>query len=358
MSVKRLMKIINEYIVNRRFNVKKKYQYKSLKENMEKTGYYEGSDEEFKEKVLPYWEKYGITPKKEYFQYYGYLTQEFNPRFIPDDLYYADMYRFLNDIRYDEFLENKIYLKYLYHDLKQPRMITKYVNGFFINPNDEIIAKEEALDAILSEKNVLIKPSDSWKGIGVKKVDTSNKDEVLKIINDYMKNGDFIIQEILIQSNQMNSFNPSSVNTIRVITLLVNNKVEILSAIVRIGKKDSFVDNYAQGGKVRPIDVETGMLRTFELQDEKAIYKDENGNDLKSELLVSFDKVKEIVKHHSRLPSLRILGWDFAIDENNEPVVIEINAYVGDNQREDGPAYGKFTDTLLEEYVKYRDKKK
>lgn len=357
MSRKRVITLLKELSSDLRFKKKKKLQYKLLLEKMEESGYYEGSEEEFHAKVVPYWEKFGIRPDKKYFQYYSFLDQEFNPRYIPDDLYYADLYRFLNDTRYDEFLDNKLYTKYIFPDVKQPKLVTKFVKGFFINDNDEVITKDTALKDIENASEVLIKPSDSLKGIGIKKFDNESRIDILNTINEYMKKGDFIVQEVVKQSSQMSSFNESSVNTIRVITLLVNNKVEIVSAIVRIGKKDSFVDNYAQGGKVRPIDIETGNLKPFAVQNEIPYYKDENGNDYESETIIGFDKVKEIVKLHSRIPHLRVLGWDIAIDENDEPILIEINGYVGDNQREDGPAYKEFTEQILTEFTGYKNNK-
>ena len=53
-----------------------------------------------------------------------------------------------------------------------------------------------------------------------------------------------------------------------------------------------------------------------------------------------------------------MIGWDFAIDQDYEPVFIEYNGYVGENQREDGPAFNKFTEKVLDYYYDKKNNKK
>jgi D-alanine-D-alanine ligase-like ATP-grasp enzyme len=46
----------------------------------------------------------------------------------------------------------------------------------------------------------------------------------------------------------------------------------------------------------------------------------------------------------------KLIGWDMAVDENNEPVFIEYNTFPGANQLTNGPAFGDLTEKVLEEY--------
>lgn len=357
--MKRLINKIENLHTYIRFEKSKREFNKSMDENMKKHPYYEGSDEEYNNVVVPFWSKFGMKPKKKWFQYYGYLGQKFDPRFIPDDFFYTDLYRFLNDIRYDQFLQNKLYLPTFLPDVKRPKIVVKHMGKFFINEKDEILTHNEALDELLKYDRLIMKPSVLKQGKGVKILDfENNREEALKDLRQYVRNGDFVVQELIKQSEQMNSFNDTSVNTIRIVSLILDNKVEILSSVLRIGSKGSVVDNYYHGGKERPIEKETGYLRDYLFQKDELFRVDDNQKPLERELLKGYDKASKLVSLHSRFPHIRLIGWDFAIDENYEPVVIEINAYVGDNQRDDGPTFTKFTEKVLTEYVNYKNSKK
>ncbi|MFM1538305.1 sugar-transfer associated ATP-grasp domain-containing protein [Helcococcus bovis] len=331
---------------------------KWLDHKMETNGYYEGSEEEYNKVVAPFWAKYGMKPDKKWFQYTGYKEQKFDPYMIPDDFYYAELNRYLNDSRYDEFLYNKIYFEYFLPEAKKANTIIKYAHGFYRTNNDELVTKDGAINLLRSFGKVIIKPSDNMKGRGVEVIDfNTDEREALRKIEIKIKSGDFVAQELIKQSEQMNKFNDSSVNTIRPISLIINNEVVILSKILRIGAKGAVVDNYSNGGKSRLIDDE-GYLVDYEFVSDKMVNFDDNGNKIQREKLIGYDKVETLVKqYHKKFPHLRIIGWDFAIDENYEPVLIELNGYVGDNQREDGRGtFGKYTEQVLDEFYANKNK--
>lgn len=342
----------------RRYHYKKVHQ-RILKQYLKTRELYLGSQEEYEKKVVPFWSKYGLKPDIGWFQYYGYIGQEFDPRIIPADLYYTDIYYSLNDSRYDDVLDNKFFSEYFVQGIKKAHTIIKYGNGLFLTEDFDLITKEEALEIIKRYGKVLLKPTDKGQGKGIELIDFNNKyDEAIKIFEEKISQGDFIVQELIKQSDQLAGFNSSSVNTIRVISLIIDNKVEILSKILRIGSKGSFVDNYSQGGMSRPIDDE-GNLKTYAFVKENKVFVDNEGNPLVEEKIIGYDKViSEIKKYHKRIPHLRMIGWDFAIDQDYEPVFIELNGYVGENQREDGPAFNKFTEKVLDIYYDKKNKNK
>lgn len=330
-----------------------------LKYKMGKNGYYEGSDEEYNKVVVPFWSKYGMKPDKKWFQYSGYKKQKFDPYMIPDDFYYAELNRFLNDSRYDEFLDNKIYFEYFLPEAKKANTIIKYAHGFYRTKQDKLVSKREAINILKKYGKIIIKPSDKMKGIGIDLIDFSSDEEkaILKF-EEKVKGGDFVAQELIKQSEQMNKLNPSSVNTIRPMTFIINNEVVVLSKILRIGAEGALVDNYSSGGKSRPIDDE-GYLEDYEFVNDRKVDFDVNGNKIQKEKLIGYEKVELLAKqYHKKFPHLRIIGWDFAIDENYEPVLIELNGYVGDNQREDGHGtFGKYTEQVLNEYFENKKNK-
>ena len=66
-----------------------------------------------------------------------------------------------------------------------------------------------------------------------------------------------------------------------------------------------------------------------------------------------YDKIIDIIKEqHKKFAHFKLISWDFAIDENKEPVFIEFNLKAGEldfHQFNNGPILGDLTDEVLEE---------
>ena len=233
------------------------------------------------------------------------------------------------------------------------------IAAFLLDANNNLISFSDLESILKNHQQLIIKPIDGEKGYGIKKLYLDNDYfSVIKEIKKRMENEEFVIQEIIEQSPQLNSFNESSVNTIRILSLLMKDRVEILSAIVRVGSKGSEVDNYSQGGDCRPIDIKTNKLKGYMMKGDRFFNKDSEGKEIGEPEILGFDKVIETVKKiHPRVPHLRWVGWDFAIDKNLEAVFIELNGLAGENQSEDGPIFGDVSDEFLTEFFNYRNKK-
>lgn len=69
-----------------------------------------------------------------------------------------------------------------------------------------------------------------------------------------------------------------------------------------------------------------------------------------------YDKIIEIIKEqHKKFAHFKLISWDFAIDENHNPVFIEFNLKRGEldfHQICNGPLFGDLTDEVLEEVMK------
>ena len=65
------------------------------------------------------------------------------------------------------------------------------------------------------------------------------------------------------QHCEMAEFNTSSVNTLRIVTMLCpDNTVIIPAAFLRMGRKGRCVDNFHFYGIAAAIDIETGIVKT------------------------------------------------------------------------------------------------
>lgn len=287
-----------------------------------------------------------------YHAYYFSRNGNFSPKYVPTSIYKAKIIGRLNDLRMKDAYTDKNLYDRLFPQIKHPQTILKCINGYFYQ-TDIPITKEEAIRLCSNQNNAIIKPSlDSGHGNKVMCFTTQDGitekgNMVESLLNSYGKH--FIIQERVKQHHLMSALNPSSVNTIRLLTYRRQNTIEILYAVVRIGRKGEVIDNESGGGITAKIH-EDGRIDDYAygLPSEAAFEKTECGVAVKNYKVPSFEKVKDIVKTlHLQLPFFNIAGWDIAIGEDGEPVFIEWNARPELSQTAAGPAFGAFTEEIL-----------
>ncbi|WP_133966417.1 sugar-transfer associated ATP-grasp domain-containing protein [Eubacterium limosum] len=309
-------------------------------------------DKEYKEIVCPYWKKYGYQPKKMWYQIFADRDQKVDPRYIPDDLWYGKILPYFSNMQFRRFAEDKCFHDFWFSDISRPDTIIKNIAGVFYNNNSEIISLNDAVDICLNyKKEFLIKPSiDSGEGRLIVFINPKieDKEALLKEFDNMGAN--YIVQETVSQHAVLAKLNPSSLNTIRVVSFLYEGKVHILSSILRMGASGARIDNVGAGGFACPIR-EDGALNEFGVN-RKSEWKAENQHGIKfSDVKVpSFDKIIEIIKNkHKMLAHFKIIGWDFSVDTGGKPVFIEYNVCPGSNQITCGPTFGELTDSVLEE---------
>ena len=75
-----------------------------------------------------------------------------------------------------------------------------------------------------------------------------------------------------------------------------------------------------------------------------------------------YSKVLEAVKKlHCQMPYFRLISWDFSVDEEEEPVLIEANFKYGAldfHQFGNGPLFGEDTEKILAEVFGNRNHKR
>lgn len=65
---------------------------------------------------------------------------------------------------------------------------------------------------------------------------------------DIVQTGGGIVEQLIVQSDELASFNIDSVNTLRINTINYENEVDVLWPCLRMGRKGSVVDNAGMGG--------------------------------------------------------------------------------------------------------------
>ena len=148
--------------------------------------------------------------------------------------------------------------------------------------------------------------------------------------------------------------NESSVNTIRMISLLSADGPKIYSRIFRVGVAGKKVDNYSSGGLTIGIN-EDGILNKYAYNSKGERFERHPSNDFVFEgyKIPGFEKAVELVKKaHPMVPHFRLVSFDIAIDEKGEAVFIEANLCKGSieiHEFNNGPLFGDDTEKILNE---------
>lgn len=289
-------------------------------------------------------------------QFHSHMSGKYFREYIPEDLFYSVIVPHLNRVKTHAGLTDKNLLNKLFKGVKQPETIIKNINGFYYDGKEnKIIQIKEVLKKCNNYSSLIIKPSiDSGGGKNVmafnlmKGITDFNDTSVDNLIQSFNK--DFIIQKFITQHEKMSLLNPTSINTIRITSLLINDEVEILGRVVRIGGIYSRVDNTSQGGiwckiKGGGILSERGYNKLL-----NSVLETDSKIKLKDFVIPNYDKIiKEVKILHKQIPYFRFVSWDFAIDSTGETVLVEYNVRAPgiDGQFIHGPLFGKFTSEIL-----------
>lgn len=218
-----------------------------------------------------------------------------------------------------------------------------------------LITVDDALAILSKEREVIVKPSlETGSGRGVYFWDTSADQES---IDDFLKGKDwkdYIVQKVIKQHQELDKVHAGSVNTLRIVSLLMPEGVYILSSNLRMGVDKSRIDNVSAGGISCGID-ENGKLKKYASYAYSGDRMERHPQGLVFEgfEVPAYHKAVEMVKRAApTIPNFRLVSWDIAIDQNGDPLLIEANMRKGMinlNQFNNGPLFGELTDRVLEE---------
>lgn len=322
--------------------------------NMMKTCALKPLTRQQKREIIDYYKKtINKRPKLYWHQFYYSMNGEFSVKYIPNDLYFGQLqYVFYNSIINQAYDDKNLY-DIFFPNAVQPKILLKCTNGHFYKDN-KLISKEQALSFCDNISEAIIKPTFLSAGgsnvrffSSVDGFDIRVNKPVKEVFAKYGKN--FNIQEVIHQHEALAKLNPSSVNTIRVVTYFREQEVVLLYAVMRIGESGSEVDNTTDGGYTCGI-LADGKLKkeAYGFNPSKGYTISQSGITFEGYQLPCFDKVIETAKElHTHVPQIPIVGWDLTVNTKNEVVFIEMNAPCGLHQSAAGPAFGEYTDEIL-----------
>ena len=205
-------------------------------------------------------------------------------------------------------------------------------SGGFIN--DLRVTQEQFVDFLKSRESFFLKMENLWCGIGCFKI-TGAQGNILngEGIHKIMSEMDFIVQPVIKQCKEMNALNPSSLNTIRIISCWNkdNAKPELLCLpLVRIGRDGAAIDNFAAGGIAIGLNADGTLKSVGFSHNDKYEFSTHTKHpdwhyDFAERRIPFFAQVREMAtSYHKHFPHVKTIGWDIAIEESG-PIVVEAN---------------------------------
>lgn len=355
-SIKVVVAWIEKWYMKIKAKVHFANQIKGVIESAERKPYLFGkANKDYIKSAVIFYKTFGVQLNPDWHLAYAYANGLKSEKYIPNDLWFGGLLKFLNRQEFARAYSNKnIYDKLL--DLPMPVTVARKMNGLIFSKDYQHMTGldlKEILDAYFIEgKKLLVKPAiDTRGGMGIKVFE--NSFEIIEYIGDFE---DVIIQPYLEQHDSLSRLNKSSVNTLRILTYLDGDEVIVLSAYLRVGSVGSLVDNMELGGVSIGID-QDGRLKSrcfgknLNMNERVIPGTDINFSGVK---IPSYDDILVHCKdQHLKFPWFRVLSWDVAIDHDSRPIFLEYNIAsqgIFGHQLSNGPLFGDLTEEILTEY--------
>lgn len=284
--------------------------------------------------------------------------------YISDLYYQRDILPKLNNINYTNYgaimgksyFTDKNFEEKVANIFKFPNNIVRCIDGEFYDKNFNYISINDAMDLLRKYNKAVFKRTlGDGHGKGVSIVNENEYENQIKKFGD-----NYVVQELIKQHNFLSNFNESSVNVIRITSVLWKGKVYILSGILRVGAPGSFCDHLGSnstGPRIIGLD-ENGKLNAYCVDPDNVIkYDSIYGKKIVGKIPFYNEMKKLVCEQHSKFIHHKIIGWDLTLNDKNEIVCIEFNSNapgIIQSQMVCGPIFSKKLDdgsVLLDEIL-------
>ena len=306
----------------------------------------------YRTRICPYWKQFGVKPKIHYLKRVYLRAHSIEPRNIPSNLWHTRIVPYFNSLPYRQQLTNKNLFHLLFPGVKRPETIFKYIDGAYLNDDLTPISEEEAMARCRAPGRYIAKPTvGSTRGYGIRAFcGEDDPAAVRELLRGYCAE-DHIVQRFVPCHPDLAVFNPSTLNSLRIVTLRLDGEIHILSAILRIGAPGKVVDNVAQGGyqcAIRPDGTLAPTAYTHRNGDGETVTETHTGAKFEGARVPAWDELARTAKKLAQtIPYMGLVGWDFAVDDRGDVVFIEFNTNPEQNEATCGPSFGDLTEKVL-----------
>jgi hypothetical protein len=288
---------------------------------------------------------------------YSWANGILDEMYIPEDLFYRLIEQQLNEISLAAGLADKNAYQIVMRHAPTPQTAFRIIRGRLLDSNYQPMRwdiLEKTLDPATS---LILKPAigtGGGKGISIDsaanmiarvKSELSGSENPVKL--------NYISQHYLTQNQSIAKLHPSSLNTVRTMTFRNQDRIVLLSSVLRMGRNQMKVDNQHAGGLACGINAK-GYLKKFAYDkhfNRFAEHPDTHVCFDKFQLPGYHDVVELCIALHGKLQMFDLISWDMAVDEASNPCMIEFNLHsqeINFHQTNNGPLFGSFTPEMIE----------
>lgn len=219
---------------------------------------------------------------------------------------------------------NSAYFKYFNDKYEFNKKFSKFLKRDWLYlTGDNLTDFEKFLNG---KSEIIVKPTVGSCGKGVEKVGVANVDRE-QLYKRLVDGNQRMVEEVAIQCDTISKLHPTSINTVRVVTL--NGKV--VFACLRMGNKGYVVDNFNHEGLVAPIDIVDGKIKYIAIDKLHNEYENHpyTGEKILGLEIPKWKEIVELCEEASKVvPEIGYVGWDVCVGRH-EPFLIEGNEFPG-----------------------------
>ena len=310
--------------------------------------------EQQEQEIKAYWDRYGIDMPTQWHRLITAKTGIFRPEYVAEPVFHYDIKSKMNNTQFGGVWSDKSYTDYFLRGVRTATCVIRNVNGRFLDHEFKMVSLDEAEKIIQQYPHLVVKPTaftDTGKG-----VELIHAPFDLKRIHDqYRKN--YVLQIPLKQHADMAKLNASSINTLRVNSVLFDNESRVMSAFVKVGQAGEFAANHGSNRFFIGVRMDGSFVDYAIDHDLNKYDKIPSGFAFAKEKVPNFDRVCEIVElAHKCSPHFGFAFWDVCICDDGEPAIVEVNLRYPDAtipQVAQGPFLGEYTERIME-YISER----
>ena len=206
----------------------------------------------------------------------------------------------------------------------------KYLKRDFIDVDTN--RKEDVINFVKKHPTFFAKTNEGCGGLGVKKIRSVDYD-TLDDLYQYLVNKDLLLEEEIKQHKDIAIINPNTINTIRIVTILKDNKVHVLFAALRVGSGSHDVDNLHSEGYAARVDIKSGKVCDLAFDKKRVFYKMHPQTNIQFEgfqIPMWKETIAMVEEACKVVPQIAYVGWDVAISDKG-PVFVEGNTFPGND---------------------------
>ena len=217
------------------------------------------------------------------------------------------------------------------HLLRNKAEFADYLREFFCRGfcQTDKVTEAEFCDMFRTSPRLIVKPVMGMMGRDIRIYDVH--DNLKELYRQITALGPSIAEEYVFQSGILHEINPSSLNTIRVITLRDGESITPLCAMVRFGREGSAVDNLHSGGVAAVVELSDGRTADgFTMTRNHLAVHPDSGKKISGITIPRWKEVLDFcVRAHRKMPDgLNLIGWDVCVDDT-QLMLIEGNGDPG-----------------------------